>query len=378
MDVGTVTTRLPIPRIIPHGPYISWFLRTLSLLENRRMSAEQVKFNNPLDPDLLPEYDPEFVEVYNRTGIHQPSVVDLTPQEIRKWRLEKLVLLDHSTVESVTDYSYGDNEEQKIRVIVPKGERPSSGWPVYVYYHGGGWVLGDISSDNVQLGRLANLVQCVSISVNYRHAPEHPFPAAADDAWAAFEYIQANGDKLGLDLSKVIVGGTSAGANLTEVVTQRLVAHNEKSSSPYKPLLHQVLIVPPADTFNRGKYGSYVKYANAATLGKKESSYFFQKYFTDDSVRSDIRASPLLNDDSVFAKLPPATFLIAGMDPLSDEGRAYAQKMESNGVKVDVNVFEGVPHGFMVYPIAKTQQFEQTAVNAVHTAIHGTPYPKSV
>uniref|UniRef100_A0A060TAK2 ARAD1B07106p n=1 Tax=Blastobotrys adeninivorans TaxID=409370 RepID=A0A060TAK2_BLAAD len=336
-----------------------------------------MKFNNPLDPGLLAEYDPEFVEVYNRTGIHQPSVVDLPPQEIRRWRSENLTLLDHSTVESVTDYSYGESEEQKIRVIVPKAERPSSGWPVYVYYHGGGWLLGDISSENVLLGRLANLVQCVSISVNYRHAPESPFPAAADDAWAAFEYIQANGDKLGLDLSKVIVGGPSAGANLTEIVTQRLVAHNEKTSTPYNPLLHQVLIVPPADTFNRGKYPSYAKYANSATLGRKESAYFFQNYFRDDSVRPDIRASPLLNDDNVFAKLPPATVLIAGMDPLSDEGREYARKMERNGVKVDVTVFEGVPHGFMVYPIAKAQQFEQTAVNAIYTAIHGRPYPKS-
>uniref|UniRef100_A0A060T0B8 ARAD1C15268p n=1 Tax=Blastobotrys adeninivorans TaxID=409370 RepID=A0A060T0B8_BLAAD len=337
-----------------------------------------MKFSHPLDPELLPEYDPEFVEVYNRIGIDQPTLSDLTPQELRQLWTDKLPMLDHSTVASVTDYSYGDSEEQKIRVIVPKAERPSSGWPVYVFYHGGGWIMGNLSFENDVLGRLANLVQCVSILVNYRHAPESPFPAAADDAWAAFEYIQANGDKLGLDLSKVIVGGPSAGANLTEIVTQRLVAHNEKSSTPYKPLVHQVLTVPSTDIINRGKYHSYVKYANSATLRTKDANYCYQKYLQDDSVHSDIRASPLLNDDSVFAKLPPATVIIAEMDPLSDEGREYARKMERNGVKVDVTVLEGVPHAFMVYPIAKAQQFEQTAGKAIYTAIHGRPYTRSV
>lgn len=330
-----------------------------------------MKFHNPLASELLEEYDPEFVEVYNRTSIESPSAVELSPEEHRQWRKQRLAKLDKSTVESVTDYAYGKDEEQQLRVIVPKGDRPSSGWPVYLHYHGGGWVLGGIDSEDVLLGQLANTVQCVSISANYRHAPESPFPTAAEDAWAAFEYIQANADKLGLDVSKLIVGGDSAGANLTETVTQRLVSHNEQSSSPYPQLLHQILIVPQADAANRTKYQSFRKYANAAMLGEKEVDYFFNHYFGDRPVLHDIRASPLLNDDKVFAKLPPATVLIAGMDPLRDEGLAYVQKMEKNGVKVDTTVFEGVPHSFMSLPIAKTDELVQLYMRAIRNAIHG-------
>uniref|UniRef100_A0A060TAE6 ARAD1D18326p n=1 Tax=Blastobotrys adeninivorans TaxID=409370 RepID=A0A060TAE6_BLAAD len=329
-----------------------------------------MKFHNPLAPELLEEYDPEFVEVYNRTGIENPSVVELSPEENRRWRLQRLAKLDKSTVESVTDYAYGPEEEQQLRVFVPKGDRPSTGWPVYMHYHGGGWVLGGIGSEDILLGQLAYTVHCVSISANYRHAPESPFPAAAEDAWAAFEYIHANAENLGIDVSKLIVGGDSAGANLTETVTQRLVAHNEQSSSPYPQLLHQVLIVPQADATDRTKYQSFRKYANAAGLGEKEVDYFYKHYFGDRPVHHDIRASPLLNDDKVFAKLPPATVLIAGMDPLRDEGIAYVQKMEKNGVKVDTTVFEGLPHGFMTFPIAKTDELVQLYVKAVQSAIH--------
>lgn len=328
-----------------------------------------MKVVNPLDPELLPEYDPEFVEIYNRTVAYLPSPADSTPQQVRQLRSNNTPSLDKSTVGSVTDYAYGEHDEQKVRVIVPKGERPSTGWPFYIYYHGGGWTLGNLDTELVLLGKLASTVQCVVISVNYRHAPESPFPAAAEDAWAAFEYIQANGDKLGLDLSKAVVGGPSAGANLTEVVTQRLV------NSPYKQLLHQILVIPTTDLSDRSKYNSFKKYAKSAVLGSREFDWFLDHYTGGQPIESighDVRASPLLNDDSVFVKLPSATVIIAEMDPLSDEGRAYAQKLEKNGVNVDLVVLKGVPHGFMFFPIAKNEQYTQLLISAVSKAIHGS------
>uniref|UniRef100_A0A060T9X6 ARAD1D18304p n=1 Tax=Blastobotrys adeninivorans TaxID=409370 RepID=A0A060T9X6_BLAAD len=330
-----------------------------------------MKVVNPLDPELVPLYDPEFVEVYNRTGAYLPSSADVTPQESRQARAKSMPQLDRSTVSSVTDYPYGEYDEQKVRVIVPKGDRPSTGWPLYIYIHGGGWTLGNLDTEAILLGSLANAVQSVAISVNYRHAPESPFPAAAEDAWAAFEYIQANGDRLGLDLSKVVIGGPSAGANLTEVVTQKLVSHNEQASSPYKQLLHQVLVIPPSDMSDRSKYPSLKKYAKSATLGAREFDNFLDQYSGGQDIVHDVRASPLLNDDKVFAKLPSATVIIAGMDPLSDEGKAYAQKLEKNGVNVDLTVLERVPHGFMFFPIEKTKQYTQLVIGAVYRAIHG-------
>jgi acetyl esterase len=209
--------------------------------------------------------------------------------------------------------------------------------PALVYFHGGGWVIGDLESHDQVCRAIANAAKCIVVAVAYRLAPEHKFPAAVEDAIAATAWIAANAPRLGIDASRIAVGGDSAGGNLSAVVA--LDARDRGGP----PLVFQFLIYPGADmAMNRP---SHFRHADQLPLKRSTMQWFVAHYLRSAEDEADWRASPLRA--ASFKGLPPALVITAGFDPLSDEGEAYADALSKAGVPVVLERFEGQIHGFL-------------------------------
>jgi acetyl esterase len=224
-----------------------------------------------------------------------------------------------------------------LRVYRPAGVPDSTRLPAYVYFHGGGWVIGDVNTHDVLCRQLTAASGASVISVDYRLAPEHKFPAAADDAWAATKWVVAHADELGLDASRLAVGGDSAGGNLAAVVA--LMARD--AGGPAIKL--QVLIYPVTDMMRETR--SYSDFAEGYMLTRDSMRWFFAQYLTSSDDVRDWRASPLRAPS--LANLPPALIVTAGFDPLRDEGEIYAGRLRDAGNMVDYVCYGGMVHGFL-------------------------------
>ncbi|WP_413708556.1 alpha/beta hydrolase [Rhizobium sp. Rhizsp82] len=230
------------------------------------------------------------------------------------------------------------------RVYIPGGEGP---FPVVVYYHGGGWVVADINVYDGAPRALALGAHAIVVSVEYRHAPEHKFPAAHEDAWTAYKWVVENIHELNGNADKVAVAGESAGGNLAANVA--LMAKEMKTKQPVR----QVLVYPVAG--NDMDTDSYKENADAKPLGKADMEWFVKNTFTSMDKTSDKRLNLVGRDD--LAGVAPATVITAQFDPLRSEGQAYAEKLKAAGVEVDAKTFDGVTHEFFgmakVVPQAK-------------------------
>jgi acetyl esterase len=224
-----------------------------------------------------------------------------------------------------------------LRVYRPAGVPDATRLPVYVYFHGGGWVIGDLESHDVLCRQLTAESGACVIAVDYRLAPEHKFPAAADDAWAATRWIAAHAAELGVDGARLAVGGDSAGGNLAAVVA--LLAR--EAGGPAIAL--QVLIYPVTDVGSESK--TYTDFAEGYMLTRESMRWFTAHYLARKEDAADWRVSPLRA--SSLAGLPPALVITAGFDPLRDEGAAYATRLREAGVRVDYVSFGGMIHGFV-------------------------------
>jgi acetyl esterase len=209
--------------------------------------------------------------------------------------------------------------------------------PALVYFHGGGWTIGDVDTHDVLCRQLALGARCVVVSVDYRLAPEYPFPAAVQDCFAATRYVAENAAKL--KVRGLAVGGDSAGGNLAATVA--LLARDGGGPA----LAFQLLIYPATD--QRGGTASYERNAEGYMLTRDVMQYFRRAYLPHDKDWTDWRASPLLAKS--HANLPPALVITAGYDPLLDEGRAYADRLRAAGVKVSYREFADMIHGFVLF-----------------------------
>ncbi len=209
--------------------------------------------------------------------------------------------------------------------------------PVLVYFHGGGWVIGDLDTHDTLCRELANKSGCAVVAVDYRMGPENRFPAAVDDCLAATRWVHDNASPHGLDASRIAVGGDSAGGNLAAVVS--VLARDAGTL----PLQFQLLIYPATD-MRRGT-ASHVSNGEGYLLTNDTMEYFQGHYVADKAQYLDPRASPLLNGD--LASLPPAFVMTAGYDPLRDEGLAYAQALSQAGNRAAHICFERQIHGFI-------------------------------
>ena len=228
-------------------------------------------------------------------------------------------------------------EQIPFRLYRPKGVPASTALPALIFFHGGGWVIGDLETHDVLCRQLTAGAGISVVNVDYRLAPEHKFPAALDDAWAATRWVATHAVELGIDPDRLAVGGDSAGGNLAAVVA--LLARDHGAPS----LALQVLTYPVTDV--AAESPSYAEFADGFMLTRESMRWFIAHYLrgTDDAL--DWRVSPLRA--ASLAGVAPALVVTAGFDPLRDEGEAYARRLREAGVRVDTICYGGMIHGFV-------------------------------
>jgi acetyl esterase len=223
-----------------------------------------------------------------------------------------------------------------VRYYRPAGSAVGTALPTLVYYHGGGWVIGDLDTHDVICRGLANAGAFAVVSVDYRLAPEHPFPAAVEDAVAAVRWLADGNHDLAIDRGRIAVGGDSAGGNLAAVVC--LACRNGG------PAISAQMLIYPATDMHRDT-ASHRQFGAGHLLTAPMQDWFRAQYVPEPTQWNDWQVSPLLADD--HAGLPPAHVLTAGCDPLRDEGKAYADTLKASGVAVDYVCVDGQIHGFL-------------------------------
>jgi len=228
--------------------------------------------------------------------------------------------------------------EIPLRIYTPVGSGP---WPLLMYFHGGGFVMGSLETHDLTCRNVVRASGFKVISVDYRLAPEHVFPAAPEDCYAATQWAVENAKELQIDLQRVAVGGDSAGGNLAAVVA--LMARDRGGPKLFK----QVLVYPVIDYFSHAQatpYASYRDNAEGYMLTSQAMEDFWSLYIADERDRANPYASPIRA--SSLSDLPPALVISAEYDPLRDEGEHYAECLKAAGVPVTLKRFDGMIHGF--------------------------------
>lgn len=271
---------------------------------------------------------------------NRPPMETLTAPQAREAYLASRRLLQpdsEEVAEIVALEATGPAGAIPLRLYRGQGAAKDQLQPAIIFFHGGGWVIGDLDSHDQACRALANATRCIVVAVHYRLAPEHKFPAAVEDAIAATRWIADNGKGLGIDACRLAVGGDSAGGNLTAVVT--LDARDRGGL----PLVFQLLIYPGTDM--RLDRPSHLRHADQLPLRRTTMQWFVGHYLRDEKDQADWRASPLRARN--FEGLPPALVVTAAFDPLCDEGEAYAKALQEAKVPVTLECFRGQIHGFL-------------------------------
>jgi len=252
---------------------------------------------------------------------------------------------DPEPVERVEDREIdGPHGPIPLRIFWPAGAPISAQrgpLPVFIFYFGGGFVIGSVESREPQCRRIANQTGCIVVAPRYRQAPEHKFPAAHDDAWAAAQWTAANAAALGGDPARLAVGGDSAGGQLAAVIAQR--ARDEGAFD----LVLQVLVYPSTDFFFTLDLPSYGLLDEAYFLTRQQIAWYHELFLPDDVDRSDLRLGAALATD--FSGLAPALIITAEFDPLRDDGKHYGELLSAAGVPVEYTCYDGMIHGFFHY-----------------------------
>jgi acetyl esterase len=283
----------------------------------------------PLDPQAQ-----KLVDAY--TALNLKPVEESTPEEAREsMRSRTAALGPFEDVAAVADHKVPvAGGEITVRVYSPGGPGPH---PALVFYHGGGWVIGDLYTHDGICRSITNAAGCVVASVDYRLAPEFRYPVAAEDSYAGLRWVVDNAARLGIDTRRVAVGGDSAGGNLATVVA--LMARERGGPA----LVQQTLIYPV--TNHDLDTPSYHENASGYLLTREGMRWFWRHYLARDEQGKEPHASPLRAGS--LGGLPPALVITAGCDPLRDEGEAYAARLREAGVPVTLTRYEGIFHGFI-------------------------------
>jgi len=312
----------------------------------------------PLDPQAKVLLD-------QMAALGLPEMHTLSPEAARAQAEARRMGGPLAPVANVEDRMIpGPAGEIPVRIYTPAGSSP---FPALVFFHGGGWVVGSIPGSDHSCRALANGGGCVVVSVDYRLAPEHKFPAASDDSYAATRWVAENAAALGVDPARIAVGGVSAGGNLAAVVA--LMARD--SGSP--ALVHQLLVVPVTDY--RFDTASYRENGQGYQLSEVSMRWFWDHYLSSAADAANPYASPLRAEN--LRGLPPALVQTAEYDPLRDEGEAYAARLRAAGVPVTATRYAGMVHGF--FGLAALLDQGQKAVDeagaALRSAFAAQPVP---
>jgi acetyl esterase len=229
----------------------------------------------------------------------------------------------------------GNKEDISIRVYTPSDHQLM---PALVYFHGGGWAIGNLDTHDALCRSFANEAECIVISVDYSLAPEYKFPVAVEDAYLATEWVSDHAEELGVDVHSIAVGGDSAGGNLAAVICYL-------ASKRKEPSISNQLLFYPSTGFE--KTDSYESYGEGYNLTESAMKWFEELYFNHPSEKQSPLASPMLIPDEEAALLPPAYILTAEYDPLRDGGENYAKKLSRVGVDTTYVCYPGMIHGFM-------------------------------
>lgn len=309
---------------------------------------------------LVPEYQAMLEALAAEPG---PPIPEMTPEEARAlYRMMRPLNEDLAVGEVIERGVPGPAGEVPLRIYRPQAPGPH---PVVVYFHGGGWVIGDLDTADAACRDLCETAGCVVVSVDYRLAPEHRFPAAVDDCYAALEWVAGNGGELGGN-GRLAVAGESAGGNLAAVLS--LKARDEAASKVDGPQIDFQLLLYPVVDHDLSR-PSYVDNGSGYILETPTMHWFWDHYCPDPASRSDPYASPLKADD--HSGLPPALVMTAEFDPLRDEGNLYAETLAAAGTQAEAVCYDGLVHDFF----ATAQQFEasrapfETACTALRKAL---------
>jgi acetyl esterase len=285
----------------------------------------------------------------------------MTPQDMRDAMGANAAPVPGPEMASTEDrvITVGGGIELPVRIYRPV--EATGPQPVVVFFHGGGWVIGNIESHDNTVRALAHQTGAVCVSVDYRLAPEHRFPAAAEDCYGATVWVAEHADELGVDRHRIAVAGDSAGGNLAAVVA--LMARDRA----HPTVAFQALIYPCTD-MNPDSWPSMRDNAEGMFLTTESMRWFYGHYAADEH-RTDPYASPYHAPD--LSGLPPAIVITAEYDPLRDEGEAYAQRLAEAGVPVDCRRYDGMIHGFfgMTAMIDRAKDAQADVALAIRTAL---------
>jgi acetyl esterase len=293
--------------------------------------------------DRAPDLHPEAKTILDRVDL--PPTHALSIDGAREALRDLLVDEDDPDDDlTVRDLSIpgpeGPETPLAVRAYTPESASPDDARPVLVYFHGGGWVRGDLDTHDGLCRLLAEAADCVVCSVDYRRAPEHPFPTPVHDAYAATEWAAEYASVVDGDPDRIAVGGDSAGGNLAAAVT--LMARKRDGPA----IDHQVLLYPVTDyDFDTD---SYEENASGYLLSRASMRWYWARYLDDEVDGANPYASPLRATD--LSDLPSATVVTAGYDPLRDEGAAYADRLREAGVSVTHAEYPGMVHVFASFP----------------------------
>ncbi len=306
----------------------------------------------PLDPQARIFLD-------QLASLNGPPMHTLTPEQVREGiRLQPLFTEPEPVAHVENRTIPGPAGAIPVRIYTPAGSGP---FPVLVFFHGGGWVICNLDTHDGHGRSLCNGAGCVVVSVDYRLAPEHKFPAAPEDCYAATQWVATHAAEINGDPARLAIGGDSAGGNLTAVVAQMARDRHEP------PLLFQLLIYPATDfTFT----GSSLKdNADGYFLTTEDMHWFSDHYLRGPEDRQNPLASPLLAAD--LSKLPPALVITAEYDPLRDEGEAYGQRLKEVDVPVTISRYPGMIHGFFGFPFDLSKRAIAEASQTLRAAFAG-------
>ncbi|KAJ4140101.1 hypothetical protein NW768_001454 [Fusarium equiseti] len=313
------------------------------------------KIWQPLHPAIRDRLDPEYV------AYHEAHLQYIEPDELKDWdgsaRTKKVSLPPGGTkpipVGSINDYDVG---RFRVRVYTPTRQCDERGWPVLIWFHGGGWAVGGLNNGTDFCCWACERAQCVVVSVDYALAPENPFPAAVEDSIDAVRWVASSPAELqNIDTSRISISGTSSGANIAIVAA--LSASNPDVALPTArpslpntaahPLASLLLFIPVVDNTATVEGGWRPNAETAPWLTPTRMEWYRNLYFTQDDHRSRWDASPNLAPGTLLSKLPKTWMAVAEMDLLAPEAMAFSQQLKSLGVDVETSMVHGGTHSIL-------------------------------
>ena len=296
-----------------------------------------------------------------------PEVWQLTPDQGREQYASRVNRLKVSEPIFRTEDRRipGPGNDIALRIYTPRELGTAEKLPVLMWFHGGGFVIGSLETHDSACRMLANGADCIVVSVDYRLAPEHRFPAAVEDCQAATKWVALHAGEFGGDAARIAVGGDSAGANLATVIA--ILARDAAHPKLAFQLLVYPCVAPEPET------ASHHKFKEGYILSRNSITWFYRQYLRSAKDEKDFRFAPLLLDD--LSGIPPALVIVAGFDPLRDEGIEYARRLIEAGNRVRLSNYEGMVHGFYLMggAVDAARRAVAESAGALREAFDGVP-----